>query len=73
MSFQRYKMGNYNPRRASMDHVILLARGGWHAMDNIELTCLRCNIRKNDEGSGPAIGGSNPHGNETPLPARGIT
>jgi hypothetical protein len=47
MSFKRYRMGNYNPRRASMDHVIPLARDGWHAMDNVKLACLRCNIRKN--------------------------
>lgn len=32
-----------------MDHVIPLARGGWHAMDNVKLACLGCNIRKNDK------------------------
>jgi 5-methylcytosine-specific restriction endonuclease McrA len=48
MSFQRYRQGNYNPRRASMDHVIPLARGGQHSLDNVKLACLRCNIRKND-------------------------
>jgi 5-methylcytosine-specific restriction endonuclease McrA len=31
-----------------MDHVIPLARGGEHTMDNVKLACLRCNIRKND-------------------------
>ena len=48
MSFQTYKIGNYNPRRASIEHVIPRARGGEHVLSNVKLACLRCNIRKND-------------------------
>jgi hypothetical protein len=48
MSFKPYRIGNYNPRRASIDHVIPRARGGEHTLDNVKLACLRCNIRKND-------------------------
>ncbi|MGV8973360.1 MAG: HNH endonuclease [Rhodoglobus sp.] len=32
--------------RRSLDHIIPLARGGWHAMDNVALAHLRCNITK---------------------------
>lgn len=35
--------------RRSIDHVIPLARGGWHAMDNVALAHLRCNISKRDK------------------------
>lgn len=31
------------------DHVIPLARGGEHSMDNIKLACASCNIRKGDK------------------------
>jgi hypothetical protein len=49
MSFRRSRIGNYNPRRASIEHVIPRARGGEHTLDNVKLACLRCNIRKNDK------------------------
>lgn len=48
MSFERYRMGNYNPLRASIDHIIPIAKGGTHTWDNVKLACLRCNISKND-------------------------
>lgn len=35
-----------DPMRRSLDHVIPLAAGGWHAMDNVALSHLRCNIKK---------------------------
>jgi len=47
MSFKRYNLGKYNPRRASIEHVVPRARGGAHALDNVKLACLRCNISKN--------------------------
>jgi hypothetical protein len=47
MSFKRFNRGEYNPRRASIDHVVPLARGGAHTLDNVKLACLRCNISKN--------------------------
>jgi 5-methylcytosine-specific restriction enzyme A len=31
-----------------IDHVVPLARGGTNAMDNIQLLCSRCNLRKGD-------------------------
>ena len=32
--------------RASMDHVIALSRGGTHEPDNVQLSHLRCNLKK---------------------------
>lgn len=37
-----------NPRSASIDHRIPLSKGGEHSMDNTQLACLVCNIRKSD-------------------------
>jgi hypothetical protein len=34
------------PKHASMDHVIALINGGQHAMSNLQLTHLVCNLRK---------------------------
>ena len=33
-------------RFASLDHIVPLARGGQHATDNLQYTCLVCNLRK---------------------------
>lgn len=38
--------GPKDPMRRSLDHIIPLSRGGWHAMDNVALAHLRCNISK---------------------------
>lgn len=42
-------MTEYNPRRASVEHVIPLSRGGEHAMHNLKLACLECNFKKNNK------------------------
>lgn len=33
---------------SSVDHVTPLARGGLHVIENLEMTCLTCNIAKKD-------------------------
>jgi hypothetical protein len=35
-----------NPREATIDHIIPLARGGSHGEDNLALACQRCNVAK---------------------------
>ena len=37
-----------DPRSASLDHIIPLARGGAHSIENTQLACLQCNVRKSD-------------------------
>jgi 5-methylcytosine-specific restriction endonuclease McrA len=37
-----------HPMSASLDHVIPLSRGGAHALSNVQLAHLRCNVRKGD-------------------------
>jgi 5-methylcytosine-specific restriction endonuclease McrA len=37
----------YNPKRASVEHVVPLSQGGTHTWENLILCCLRCNLRKN--------------------------
>lgn len=45
MSFEL--MRTYDPTRASIEHVIPLARGGTHSFDNVVLACMACNLSKN--------------------------
>lgn len=42
------RTSSYEPTKASVDHVVALARGGAHTWENVVLACLRCNIRKGD-------------------------
>lgn len=35
-----------HPRHASMDHIIPIVRGGPHKYSNLQLTHLKCNLRK---------------------------
>lgn len=37
-----------DPRSATIDHIIPLARGGAHTPENAQAACARCNIRKSD-------------------------
>lgn len=37
-----------NPRGATVDHVIPLAKGGTHAWDNVVCSCWKCNTEKRD-------------------------
>ena len=34
------------PKHASMDHVLAISRGGTHIMGNLQLSHLKCNLRK---------------------------
>jgi 5-methylcytosine-specific restriction endonuclease McrA len=49
MDFNAGKLGDWNPRKASIDHVIPLSRGGSHTFSNTVLACLSCNIGKRDK------------------------
>lgn len=40
--------GKRDPGMPSIDHVIPLARGGSHALDNLQLAHLQCNLSKGD-------------------------
>ncbi|WP_165609371.1 HNH endonuclease [Mycobacterium alsense] len=46
MSFETLKKGEYEPRRATIEHVIPISRGGLHIWDNVALACWECNIRR---------------------------
>ena len=36
----------YNPRRATLEHITPVSRGGGHTFDNVALACRACNISK---------------------------
>jgi 5-methylcytosine-specific restriction endonuclease McrA len=44
-----------NPLCASLDHVIPLSRGGTHTYANVQCAHLRCNVLKNNGGSGEQL------------------
>lgn len=46
MSFTPRKRGDYNPRRASIEHLVPIHQGGLHVWENVVLTCLGCNLRR---------------------------
>jgi len=41
--------GKYNPKRASIEHMIPLSRGGKHSWANTRISCWSCNLTKNDK------------------------
>jgi ribosomal protein S27AE len=43
------------PMRASIDHIIPLSRGGLHELTNVQLAHYRCNLAKNNRGSGEQL------------------
>jgi len=43
------------PRKASLDHVIPLTKGGLNELSNIQLAHLRCNLVKNSRGIGDQL------------------
>lgn len=47
--FERQAKGHYHPQRASMEHMLPLARGGAHSWANVRLACLGCNLSKNQK------------------------
>lgn len=38
--------GRLHPRNAHLDHIVPFAAGGAHTIDNVQCSCLRCNVRK---------------------------
>jgi 5-methylcytosine-specific restriction endonuclease McrA len=51
MSFDTLRRGEYEPRRATIEHIIPICRGGLHVWDNVALACWECNIRRGARGS----------------------
>lgn len=47
MTFDRGNGRTYVPMKATIEHIVALARGGSHTWDNTALACWQCNIRKN--------------------------
>lgn len=39
----------YNPRMATVDHIVPLSRGGPHTIDNCQTACMMCNATKQDK------------------------
>lgn len=46
MSFEVLAKGQYNPRRATIEHLIPISHGGLHVWGNVALTCWECNLRR---------------------------
>lgn len=46
MSFTPLTGHQYNPDRATVEHVVPISKGGAHTMDNTKLACWECNIRR---------------------------
>ena len=46
MSFEVLKKGLYNPRRATIEHIVPICQGGPHTWENVALSCWECNIRR---------------------------
>ena|SRR5882672_1067066 len=42
----------HDPRRASLDHIVPLARGGEHVRENVACSHLACNLAKSDRMTG---------------------
>ena len=40
----------WNPKQATLDHIIALANNGTHTWDNVQLLCAKCNSDKRDLG-----------------------
>lgn len=52
MSFETIVDHQYNPDRATVEHVVPISKGGDHTMANTRLACWECNIRRgNREGA----------------------
>lgn len=47
MDFTRTAGRGYVPLKATVEHVLPLARGGFHVWENVALACWQCNLRKN--------------------------
>lgn len=51
MDFAPGVVGEYNPRRASVEHLKPIHLGGLHVWENVALTCLACNLSRPKDGS----------------------
>ncbi|WP_164990348.1 HNH endonuclease [Agromyces albus] len=47
MSFEYVRGRQYEPRKATIEHIIPLSGGGGHTWANSMLCCWQCNLRKN--------------------------
>ena len=47
---QTTRTSDYDPRQATLDHIIALANNGTHTWDNVQLLCSECNSNKRDLG-----------------------
>jgi len=50
----RYK-SQYHPKRTELDHIIPISLGGEHSLRNTQCACHRCNIEKNNTGTGDQL------------------
>lgn len=41
--------------RPSIDHIVPLSQGGTHELANVQLAHYRCNLSKNNRGSGEQL------------------
>jgi 5-methylcytosine-specific restriction endonuclease McrA len=41
--------GDYQDHGATIDHIVPLAKGGWHTWNNVQLMCHRCNSVKSSK------------------------
>ena len=41
-----FKLKWPHPKSPSLDHVVPLSAGGTHTLDNVAMTCLSCNVKK---------------------------
>jgi len=48
MSFKPVPNGSYLPKRATLEHLTPLSRGGTHTWANVVLACWQCNVRKHN-------------------------
>lgn len=46
MDFKAGTQGEYNKKRASIEHIIPISKGGTHTWDNVILACLGCNLAR---------------------------
>lgn len=49
LGHSKSRVGNSNPKRPTMDHVVPLNAGGLHNLENIALACYTCNRAKSDK------------------------
>lgn len=60
MSFKPVPNGGYRPKRATLEHLMPLSRGGTHTWANVVLACWQCNVRKNNSTDGEWEGSACP-------------